>query len=46
MLRYALASFIFILVVIDSFTAERPNILFIAVDDLRPQINAYGKTFM
>ncbi|MCH7920099.1 MAG: sulfatase [Planctomycetes bacterium] len=26
--------------------ARRPNVLFIAVDDLRPQINCYGKTFM
>ena len=26
--------------------ARRPNVLFIAVDDLRPQSNCYGKTFM
>ncbi len=26
--------------------ARRPNVLFIAVDDLRPQINCYGKSFM
>lgn len=26
--------------------APRPNVLFIAVDDLRPQINSYGKSFM
>lgn len=25
---------------------RRPNVLFIAVDDLRPQLNCYGKTFM
>lgn len=26
--------------------AEKPNVLFIAVDDLRPQLHCYGKTFM
>jgi hypothetical protein len=26
--------------------AERPNVLFIAVDDLRPQLGAYGHDFM
>jgi arylsulfatase A-like enzyme len=26
--------------------AGKPNVLFIAVDDLRPQLNAYGKDFM
>ncbi len=27
-------------------TQESPNVLFIAVDDLRPQLNCYGKTAM
>lgn len=27
-------------------TSIRPNILLIAVDDLRPELNAYGKTFI
>ena len=26
------------------FTAERSNVLFIAVDDLRPELNCYGRT--
>ncbi len=26
--------------------AEKPNVLFIAVDDLRPQLESYGKPFM
>lgn len=29
------------------FAAERPpNVLFLAIDDLRPELGAYGKTFM
>ncbi len=39
----ATASFLFTCVV---SAAERPNVLFIAVDDLRPQLACYGKTFM
>lgn len=26
--------------------AEKPNVLFIAVDDLRPQLNCYGEGYM
>lgn len=29
-----------------ALAADKPNILFIAVDDLRPQMNCYGKSFM
>jgi len=37
---------VFAAVVAQSAPASRPNVLFIAVDDLRPQINAYGQTQM
>ena len=48
MLRYLSSISILALaaVFITAVAAEKPNVLFIAVDDLRPQINAYGKTFM
>ena len=32
-----------LLVPIQAFAAERPNVLFIAVDDLRPELACYGK---
>ena len=31
---------------LDEDTSKRPNVLFIAVDDLRPQLGCYGKSFM
>lgn len=34
--------FILLLVFFDSCLADKPNILFIAVDDLRPELNSYG----
>ena len=30
----------------ESATGNRPNVLFIAVDDLRPEIGAYGNEFI
>jgi len=48
MLRYGFSIFLLVLIAafITASAVEKPNVLFIAVDDLRPQINAYGKTFM
>jgi iduronate 2-sulfatase len=37
---------IFLLVSSSWAETNRPNVLFIAVDDLRPQIGCFGKTFM
>lgn len=34
------------LVIASWASAAQPNVLFIAVDDLRPQLNCYGKSFM
>ena len=39
--------YLFCLVVgISSTVAERPNVLFIGVDDLRPELNCYGETYI
>jgi iduronate 2-sulfatase len=32
--------------VVPSFAADRPNVLFIAVDDLRPEFGAYGASYI
>ncbi len=46
MFRFLFMSFflIFILMGINAQNKYKPNILFIAVDDLRPELNCYGKT--
>ncbi len=46
-MRQAARSLLLYLVLsVTSWAAERPNVLFIAVDDLRPQLNCYGKPQM
>lgn len=35
-----------LLLTVGATAADHPNVLFIAVDDLRPQLNCYGKTSM
>ena len=42
----ALASIALIIIVAFKPTEKKPNILFIAVDDLRPELNCYGKTYI
>ena len=32
------------LTALSAFAADRPNILFIAIDDLRPELGCYGST--
>lgn len=41
-----LASLALLFAAAPALAADRPNVLFIAVDDLRPQLNCYGKPFM
>lgn len=46
-MRQAVRSLLCYLVLsVACWAAERPNVLFIAVDDLRPQLNCYGKPQM
>ncbi len=45
-MRKALIILLFTLIARWSAASGRPNVLFIAVDDLRPQLHCYGKTFM
>lgn len=42
LLRFTLVFLCAIGIPVDSFSADRPNILFIAVDDLRPELGCYG----
>ncbi len=36
------ALLVFVLTLSSSYAADRPNVLFIAVDDLRPEFGCYG----
>eukprot|EP00045_Choanoeca_perplexa_P009776 m.95622 g.95622 ORF g.95622 m.95622 type:complete len:117 (+) comp15024_c0_seq4:665-1015(+) len=46
MAMLCLLTWVFSLALITPATAERKNVLMILVDDLRPQMNAYGHSFM
>lgn len=35
-----------LLLSLEATAADKPNVLFIAVDDLRPELNCYGKTYI
>lgn len=45
-LQMALAIFVLLFIPTTNAQPQRPNVLFIAVDDLRPEFGAYGKSYI
>lgn len=45
-MKQLLLTLVLALTSLTTLAAPRPNVLFLAVDDLRPQLNCYGQSFM